>query len=518
LGAIDLIRFAQYQQWHELFIAGPTRSVVGTLGNDFPGIYYYDPRDQIEHVLIFDGPIDWRSCKLDRRVLDGADGQSHLFVGMFSDGKLDGSIRLRESRHKRRFLGGQLPDDRDAMPNQWEALEVLTRESFKLLPLPKAGEPYDWGDASDQCLETLTKKRSDRRLGMKDALSVFFQSFESDESTYKPKPSKEYAGSAELVCQAGLASSLLSYAKTKPSNSQQLRTLGLGLEGTLQQFYDPNTGFFQNTYPPRGEEWERAVVDTWYAFHNLFHVVRAAVLADDQHLKGLAHKAVNSAIAFVQASNYQIPLFAKLRKERDLASADDPKVIGFALNPSVLGMYAAVLVEAADAYPEDAVAYRDEGIDALARLRRWPWSQMFHQTVQLSWAAWAAHRLARPDWRDDFTRCLLMSCYRQGKHAGLFQGCAGLSYPSFRETVEAVSPWVEWVAEEKELPLGMILDLVLDRAQDFLCGNPHAGLPQEGLATPEQPQAGKIGVAIYAAPQVFDLARLQGELIHIPQR
>ena len=38
LGIIDPLRFVQYQQWHELFIAGPTRSVVGTLSNDFPGL------------------------------------------------------------------------------------------------------------------------------------------------------------------------------------------------------------------------------------------------------------------------------------------------------------------------------------------------------------------------------------------------------------------------------------------------------------------------------------------------
>jgi len=508
LGIMEPLIFVQYQQWHELFIAGPTRSIVGTLSNDFPGLYYYDPRKQVEHVLMFDGPIDWRSCKLDRRVVEDSDGKPHLLVGLFSDSNLDDSIRVRHSKHERTFLGGQEPHDRDAMPDQWEALGTLTRESFKLLPIPKAGEPYDWETAAEQCLSTLHKKRHDRDIG-KDKLPIFFQSFESDESTYKLKPLKEYEGTAELICQAGLASSLLSYAKMGPKNSQSFDKLGLSLEKTLHNFYDSDTGVFHNTYPPKGEEWERAVVDTWYTFHNLFHVLRAALLAGDQQLEGLVHKAVNRAISFVHACNYQIPLFAKLSKAKEQGLPNDASVIGSALNPSVLGMYAMVLVEAADAYPKDTDDYHAEAIKALLQLRRWPWHQMFHQTVQLSWAAWAAHRLGRPDWRDDFTRCLLLSCYRQGKHAGLFQGCAGLSYPAFRETVEAVSPWIEWLTEANELPLRMILDLVLDKAQHFLSEGLHTSLPQEGLATLEQPQAGQIGVAIYAAPQVFDLASLQ---------
>src|SRR3990172_10775823 len=99
LGPIEPLGFVQHQQWHELFIAGPTRSVVGTLSNDFPGLYYYDPREQVDHVLMFDGPIDWRSSKLDRRVVEGPDGEPHLLVGLFSDSKLDDSVRVQHSKH-----------------------------------------------------------------------------------------------------------------------------------------------------------------------------------------------------------------------------------------------------------------------------------------------------------------------------------------------------------------------------------------------------------------------------------
>jgi len=512
LGAIDSLRFVQYQQWHDLLLAGPTRSVVGTLGNDFPGLYYYDPRQRVEHVLMFDGPIDWRTCTLDRRVAVGPDGKSHLFVGLFSDTDLDKSILVKDFEQERQFLKGQDSEDRDAMPDQWEELRILTRESFRLLPIPNAGVAYDWETTASKCLATLNKRRSYRELAG-NKLLLFFQTFEGEKSTYIQVPAKEYERTAELISQAGLASSLLSYAEGKLRAGDVFRELGLNLERTLNYFYDPETEFFNNTYPPRGEEWTRAVIDTWYPVHNLFHVLRAARLALDKELLGLAHKAVNRAISFVHACNYQIPLFAKLSKASEQGSANDAGIIGFALNPSVLGMYAMLLVEAAMAFPEDADRYRGEAADALMNLHRWPIHQLFHQTIQLSWAAWASHRLGKHEWRDDFVRCLLLSCYRRGEHAGLFQGCAGLMYPTFRESVEAVTPWIEFMDDIPDLPLRNVLDLVFDKARRFLSPAPHSPLPQEGLATLEQPLAGNIGIAIYAAPQLFDLAHLQRKLI-----
>lgn len=518
LGVIDPLRFVQYQQWHDLFLAGPTRSVVGTLSNDFPGLYYYDPREQVEYVLMFKGPIDWRICTLDRRVIECPDGNRHLLVGLFSEMELHNSIQVLDFRHERKFLGGQEADDRDAMPNQWEALEILTRQSFKLLPMPKASAPYDWETAAREGLATLNQRRNYRDIG-KNKLLLFFEAFESRTSSYDLYPSREYKGTAELISQAGLASSLLSYAdrtvrlRSVPKDSGVFKELGLSLEETLNHFYDRKTEFFNNTYPPKGEEWTRAVVDTWYPVHNLFHVLRAARLALDTELQVLVHKAVNRAISFVRACNYKIPLFAKLSKADEQGSTNDAGIIGFAMNPSVLGMYAMLLVEAATAYPEDADIYCSEATNALLNLHRWPIHQLFHQTIQLSWAAWASHRLGKAEWRDDFVRCLLLSCYRQGEHAGLFQGCAGLMYPTFRETVEAVTPWIEFLDDIPELPLRGILDLVFDKARHFVSPGPHSPLPQEGLATVEQPLAGKIGIAIYAAPQIFDLAHLQKELI-----
>jgi len=508
LGKMLPIRFMQYQQWHDVFMSGPTRNVVGNVGNDFPGLYYFDPTAQNEHVIMFEGIIDWRVSRIERKVVQIKEDQkkTHLVVGLFSEQPIDKTVRLHHWKAKRVLIGNIEKTHRDSMPSQWEALETLSRESFRLLKLPSPLPAQDWSLTARKCLKTLNEKR----LFVENQLWVFFETFDSEVSTYELEPDEAYARTSELIAQAGLASSLLAYSELKIDDAKEYRKLGNELAGTLHHFYDKKAGFFQNTFPPKSEEWSRGVVDTWYTFHNLHHVLCASQYLVDKTLFKLACSAVEQAIRFVRSCNYQIPLFAKLGSIRKDSEVPDGSVIGYAMNPSVLGMYAMILAHAAMMLPKKQDKYQKEATLALKILRRWPISQLFHQTIQLSWAATACNKLGLREWRDDFTRCLLLNCYRQGDITGLFQGCSGLGYPAFRETVEAIVPWVEWIDDTPtDLPLRQIINLVLDKANMFIAEGSNAGLPNEGLATLEQPEAGKIGIAIYAAPQIFDLARLQ---------
>lgn len=522
LGPIRPLHFVQYQQWHDVLIAGPTRNVVGTQGNDFPGLYYYDPNTRREHVIMVDGKVDWRCSTLRRSILEYGKGRRHLVLGLFSDKKLDRSVELKHWDQIRPLPPRTGSDTRDAMPGQWEALATLIGKSFDLLPLPQPGKAHDWIGTALWCLKTLDQIKVEQKHqgeNMCTFMYTFFRTFQSSSSTYgrtttyKCASSSEFKGTAELICQAGLSSSILAYCSKKPKYASEFREMGVKLAGILEHFYDPETGFFQNTFPARGDEWERRVVDTWYAFHNLYHVMRVARLARKRRLRAISIKAVDRAIRFVRACNYHIPLFAKMGLDNEDPAKEDGKVIGFAMNPSVLGMYARCLVLASELRRSSKAEYRAEAELALEHLRRYPLSQLHHQTLQLAWAASAAHSLGKRAWRDDFTRCLLLNCYRTSKHAGLFQGCAGLMYPSIRETVEAVELWPEWLEESpEELHLEQILRLVLERSQRFLVSRTDMrGLPHEGLGTLEQPGASRIGIAIYAAPQVFDLARLQAD-------
>ena len=513
LGEMDPLRFVQYQQWHDVLIAGPTRNVVGNPGNDFPGLYYYDPTTRREHVMMFQGIVDFSSCFLGRRIHKDADGKSFLELGLFSEQGLSEGITFEHWSRDRAFPQETEGDPRDAMPDQWDGLQILMEKSFELMPLQVLHKTYNWSHAAETCLNTLNRIRKQEYYEHDKSIYVFFETFSSGKDSYgrTVENARLLKGTAELICQAGLASALLAYADENPKYAVNFKKLGLELTSTLKHFFDPKTNFFQNTFPPRGEEWTRRVVDTWYSFHNLYHVMRAAYYANDDELINLAIQAIERAIQFVKACNYQIPLFAKIGLLDKKGQEDDGQVIGYALNPSVLGMYAKCLVFATNLEPAKEDSYFDEAQLALKLLRRYPLNTLFHQTLQLSWAASAAHELGNVQWREDFTRCLLLSCYRSEKHAGLFQGCAGLNYPSFRETVESVEFWPEWLNEvPKNLPLENILCLVLTKAQNFLVQKSNLKcLPNEGLSTFEQPDANKIGVASYAAPQVYELARLQ---------
>ena len=399
------------------------------------------------------------------------------------------------------------------MPDQWEGLLTLFEKSYEMLPMPKPGQRANWRQPAETCLGTLNKIKKVIKYNNDSNVTVFVETFSSDDSYGRTvKRERPMKGSSELICQAGIASSLLAYANEKPSCTNALIELASQLSQSLKLFYDPETDFFQNTYPPREEEWERRVLDTWYSFHNIYHVMRVCYYNHDEELLTLAIRSLKRLIRFVRACQYHIPLFSKIGlKGKNREHLDDGEVIGYAINPSVLGMYAKCLTFAAKLKPDKKSNYYKEARHALTILHRFPYNQLFHQTVQLSWAASAAHDLGETKLRDDFTRCLLLSCYRVGPHAGLFQGCAGLSYPSFRETVEAIEFWPEWMMESpKELQLKTILELVLEKATNFLVENKDLEcLPNEGLSTLEQPAADRVGIASYAAPQVFELARIQ---------
>ena len=155
------------------------------------------------------------------------------------------------------------------------------------MPLPEGGKPYDWQIAAEECLETLKKRQSHQKLGTGE-LMAFFKSFESKKSSYELAPKKMYPRSTELICQAGLASALLSYAASGPNDADIYRDLGLKVAATLHNFHDPKEQVFHNTYPPKGEEWERGVVDTWYMFNNLYHVLKTAELLETMLLRHLS--------------------------------------------------------------------------------------------------------------------------------------------------------------------------------------------------------------------------------------
>jgi len=501
LGLMSPLRYVQIQQWHEVLLAGPTRNVVGNRGNDFPGLYYYDPRQRLEWVLVFSGEIDWRTAVLDRRIV-----HDHLLLGLFSDAPLSQHPDLLVWKH-----------ERTEIPTQWEALSSLVDRSLELLPLPDPhGDEPDWVSIALKCAKALTSNDAQHPLSQEVRTPVFRAFWRAQSAYGKDADWVELFGNASIARAMMLAAELPTLEGFYQRGSELAST-------ALPCFFRSELGFFENAYPLTHKEagrpggaghfeagWEQGVVDFWYALDNLRKILEIVELAGESRLREYAHTAAHTMASLAEDMNFLFPLFGEIKTGA---------VRGRALNVSALGIFAMVMVLAAKLYREDEQRFRQAAEHGLGTLRRFPLELCYHEPHQLSCAAHAANELATTlgddrymRWRDDFIRAALLAMYRDEEKAGLFQCCAGMLYSGFRENVETVEPFPDWI-DTTPLPLEKILRLSFRHNARFIVQDgSREGLPTEGLATLEMPAADSIGTAIYAAGQVFDLARIQYRL------
>jgi hypothetical protein len=119
----------------------------------------------------------------------------------------------------------------------------------------------------------------------------------------------------------------------------------------------------------------------------------------------------------------------------------------------------------------------------------------------------------------DFVYALLLMMYRDPINSGLFEGCAGMMYPTLRESAASLMTLAALRDRFRELPIRSICERGLSTCHRFV--KHYAAekdvaetvLPFEGLGTTEVPDAGSIGTALYAAGGVFDLAYMQRTLM-----
>ncbi|MDQ2743111.1 MAG: hypothetical protein M3Z66_12565, partial [Chloroflexota bacterium] len=93
---------------------------------------------------------------------------------------------------------------------------------------------------------------------------------------------------------------------------------------------------------------------------------------------------------------------------------------------------------------------------------------------------------------------------------GMFQACASLLYPAFKENVESILPWPQLL--RSGIGDASLLLRILDSQRrnngayfDAIRGGEGVGrfIPYENLGTVELPQEGQIGKEIYGAGEVF---------------
>jgi hypothetical protein len=290
------------------------------------------------------------------------------------------------------------------------------------------------------------------------------------------------------------------------------------VERVIPRFFNPEAGVFENAYsgeaasnPTRGSRsGKNVVLETWYSLSNLSDILYLCEAFPTDGLRKLATESVLTWIAIGKEVGYIWPLFLEVTTRESQ---------GGKLNVAAGGLYADVMLTAARILPRRAEELKTEAARALTVMRRFPVQQLFHQPEQLARAAESAFLLGVEDRSyekigHDFVHALLLMMYRDPINAGLFEGCAGMMYPTFRESVASLMTLAALGDRVRELPIRSICELGLARCHRFL-KRYDAGtvLPVEGLGTKEVSNAGDIGTALYAAGGVFDLAYMQRALM-----
>jgi hypothetical protein len=341
---------------------------------------------------------------------------------------------------------------------------------------------------------------------------------------------RDTAKGFELMTLLDVAWPLALWERTT-GGDERARALVEHIRALLESFHRPAEHFIANNYPPRPAD---TYTDTWYFFENaLVKWPWLAHLTGDSALRDMFFDALSGAEQLARETNYLFPLFA---------DAADWRPRGSLLNVSVGGIYAAGHVIAHQMTGE--ARHLDEAAAALRTMRQLPPGQLTHEPQHLGFAAAAARYLARqrPDeaWQmhaADFTCLLLRMGYWAPDPAvpfydprGMFQACASLSYPAFKENVECLTAWPE-LLRARIFPPGLRTLMAafanLQRAHNYaffdaflpkgVRRGPCPHIPYEDLATAEFTHTARLGKEIYGAGEVFWSALLFGALGAVDQ-
>lgn len=512
LGPLSTIKDRQALTWRRTFLGGPTRNSQGLPGNDLPALYFYDPLTQVETILVYDGRmLTWapnRLLMLQCRELFEYDPTSRYGVGL-----IGASEPLHAGQHRFRWQFWQRAAD--APLDQWEAVRRLTQTLGTLLDgqgeRPQgatcwerfaAGTLRDLQNPEEAWIEVSTSRGP--QLGLRAYVRNTPQFHESTSDQF------------ELMTVADVLAPLLLYIKLHPEAAAKRFAEALAL--SLPGFHHPHLHFIGNRYPADVRD---RLTDLWYFFENgLIKLSWIALIRGEATLKQIFLDGLHGAAALARRTQRHFPLFA------DFGGVDGPVAIGAATNYSAAGLYAFGMLLGAEISGEPS--YREEARQALIALRYLPIELLSHEPQQLAFAAAAAALLSEQGDRemtelaDLLVRTQLrMAYWQEDPHAlqqgyrlrGLFQACASLLYPAFKEEVEAILPWVVLLRRGVGPTELMLKFMNLGRQHSFfffdpclpkgLARSPCPFIPYENLGTSELPATGQMGKEIYGAGEVF---------------
>jgi hypothetical protein len=308
----------------------------------------------------------------------------------------------------------------------------------------------------------------------------------------------------ELMTMADVLWPSLLYLKLHPDAAYQ-QVVNELLE-SMPLFYHSDTQSISNDFI-RGEN---ETADSWYPFENsLIKYPVIGALSRSKALTDNSLHAYETAFRLAHRYNYLFPIYYHT------ASLDQK---GAGTNYAVGGLYAWAGV-IAHRLTGDA-KYLEEARQAVNVLTTVRAASLFHEPQELAYGALAAAELGMPD----AARYLIYEQLRllywysdpsQKTHdiRGMFQACASILYPAFKENVEAILPWTG-ILKRGVMVEGLLPILDQQRRNNFYyfdaCHEAAAKypllpfIPYENLGTLELGgQTGVVGKEIYGSGEVL---------------
>lgn len=501
LGKIVTMDERQTHTFRQTLLSSPTVNCQGLGGNDLPVVYYYDPRMRVETVMYVPAThLTWTPRRfLDYRCGLRVNRASHQYgIGLMSNGDTN---TLAAGSH--RFIWYFRQQPRDIAPGEWEAQREMIAAVEQFIPAAEAPPP-SWRGLSAGALKDLLDEPM-ARLTVEGYTG--HPAYVRDTSSVRPGDRRPTV--LEFMTQADVIPPLALYLKLhpEPRAEDHLRKLLM----TLPLFHLPDQKWVGNWFPSSGDH---PIEDIWYFLENaLIKLPWMAAITGDDQLWEMFLDAVSGAEEMARRVHYVFPLFV------DIATRSPVRA---ATNYSVGGMYAYGQM-LAHAHTGDT-SHLEEARIALSTLRSLTVDRMWHEPQQLGFAAAAAALLAEETgdstaaaWVRDLLAAQLRMTYWDDHSAsgdsltGMFQGCASLLYPAFKENVESILPWPHLL--RMGLVQAKLLLRLLDAQRrhnraffDVLRGEttgPGPSIPYENLGTIELPEQGRLGKELYGTGEIF---------------
>lgn len=525
VNVLDDLDDRQAHTWRQTVLRAPTVNAGGLGGNDLPACYLYDHATRTETICYFPpNRFAWaarRFCDFSMREVMRYHPDARYGLGLHLTAPIT-SITLPAGEHEFVWWFTQRP--RHDVPSPWKAQRVLIETLRPLLDrMPRlTPNAVSWSEMARGTRDDLL--HDDCWITVNGVTGLRAYVLGSSEV------GRDKAKGFELMTQLDVLHPLLVWSLMTGEHAPPL--VVERLLATLPGFERAVASFVANNYPPRDGD---TFMDTWYFLENaLIKLPWVAHLTGSDSLRALFRMALEGARTMAHQCHYLFPLFA---------DAADWQSRGSLLNVSVGGLYAAGCVLGWQLFGD--ARWLEEAANALRTLHSLPPQQLTHEPQQLAFGAAAAQVLAGTqnapngtDWNAiaaDLVRLSLRMGYWADDPSvpfydprGMFQACASLCYPAFKENVETLFSWSELLRPENAFDpaLAELMAAFANLARchnytffdDYLPPDKRRGscpyIPYEDVATSEFTHTATFGKELYGAGEVFWSALLFDALGH----